>query len=163
MVFAALLKCENLVLTKKQLNMQHLILALAFLFTTGVMAQSNEKQQLKEVGKIKAAVVNALSDNGTIAFALYNEEGFLKTPLESKSATIENGLSTVEFENISIGNYAIVCFHDENSNGQMDFELNGMPKEAFGASNNVMNFGPPQFEDAKFEVSNNSVTLEIKF
>ncbi|SNR50292.1 Uncharacterized conserved protein, DUF2141 family [Lutibacter agarilyticus] len=143
--------------------MQHLILALTFLFTTGVMAQSTEKEQLKETGNIKVSVVNALSDNGTIAFALYNEEGFLKTPLESKSAIIENGLSIVEFENISTGNYSIVCFHDENSNGQMDFELNGMPKEAFGVSNNVMNFGPPQFEDAKFEVSNNNVILEIKF
>jgi uncharacterized protein (DUF2141 family) len=163
MVFAALLKCENIILIKKQLNMQHLILALAFLFTSGVMAQSSEKQQLKEVKNIKVSVVNALSDNGTIAFALYTKESFLKTPLESKSATIKNGLSTVEFENISTGNYAIVCFHDENSNGQMDFELNGMPKEAFGASNNVMNFGPPQFEDSKFEVSNNNLTLEIKF
>ena len=94
---------------------------------------------------------------------MYNKEGFLQTPLDRKSSSIEEGLSTVTFENITEGNYSVVCFHDENSNGKMDFELNGMPKESFGASNNVMNFGPPQFEDSKFEMKNEDVTLEIKF
>ena len=143
--------------------MQHLILGLALLFSSVILAQSNEKNQLTDVNTIKVSVTNALSDNGTISFALYREEGFLQMPLDRKSSTIEEGLSTVIFENISGGNYSVVCFHDENSNGKMDFELNGMPKEAFGASNNVMNYGPPQFEDSKFEVKNEDVTLEIKF
>lgn len=148
---------------KNILIMQHLILALALLFSSVVLAQSNEKQEFKDGKIIKVSVINALNDNGTIAFALYNEEGFLQTPLQSKSGTIQEGISTVEFENISAGNYSIVCFHDENSNGRMDFELNGMPKESYGTSNNVMNFGPPQFDNSKFELTNEDKTLEIKF
>ena len=143
--------------------MQHLILTIAFLCTSAVIGQASQKEVLRSEATIKVSVVNALSDNGTISFAFYNEEGFLKAPLFAKSATISNGQSTVEFEDISVGNYSVVCFHDENSNGKMDFQLNGMPKEAFGASNNVMNFGPPQFEDSKFEVKSEDVTLEIKF
>jgi uncharacterized protein (DUF2141 family) len=38
-----------------------------------------------------------------------------------------------------------------------------MPKEDYGASNNVMNFGPPQYEDSKFIVSDKNVSLNIKF
>lgn len=148
---------------KNILNMQHLILALALLFSSVILAQSNEKQEFKDGKIIKVSVINALNDNGTIAFALYNEEGFLKTPVQSRSGSIENGKCTVEFENISNGSYSIVCFHDENSNGRMDFELNGMPKESYGTSNNVMNFGPPQFEDSKFDLINEDKTLEIKF
>ena len=45
----------------------------------------------------------------------------------------------------------------------MDFEANGMPIEDYGASNNVMNFGPPKFEDAKFSIIDKNVSLEIKF
>lgn len=147
----------------KIIKMQHLILALALLFSSVVIAQSNEKEKIKGSSTIKVSVTNALNNNGTISFALYNEEGFLTAPLSKKSSTIENGLSTVEFENISAGDYSVVCFHDENSNGKMDFEINGMPKESYGASNNVMNYGPPQFQDSKFEVENEDKTLEIKF
>lgn len=143
--------------------MQQLFLALAFLFTSVVMAQSNEKKELKDENTIKVSVVNALNDEGTISFAIYDETGFLKQPIISKSGTITNGKCTVQFENITTGMYSVVCYHDENSNGKMDFELNGMPLEAYGASNNVMSFGPPQFEDSKFVVSNDDITLEIKF
>ncbi|MDX1462028.1 MAG: DUF2141 domain-containing protein, partial [Marinirhabdus sp.] len=46
--------------------------------------------------------------------------------------------------------------------GRMDFEANGMPKENYGVSNNVMNFGPPQWSDAKFEVSTAPLNMEIR-
>ena len=45
----------------------------------------------------------------------------------------------------------------------MDFQPNGMPLENYGMSNNPMNFGPPEFDQAKFEVSDKDVTLEIRF
>ena len=45
----------------------------------------------------------------------------------------------------------------------MDFAPNRMPLEDFGASNNNMSFGPPQFENAKFVVADKNVSLEIKF
>ena len=45
----------------------------------------------------------------------------------------------------------------------MDFKANGMPLEDYGASNNNMTFGPPNFEDAKFIVTDKNVSLEIKF
>lgn len=38
-----------------------------------------------------------------------------------------------------------------------------MPKESYGLSNNNLNFGPPEFESAKFEVNGNALILEIKF
>ena len=45
----------------------------------------------------------------------------------------------------------------------MDFQENGMPLENYGVSNNVMNFGPPQFESSKFVVEKDPMNLEIKF
>jgi uncharacterized protein (DUF2141 family) len=83
--------------------------------------------------------------------------------LYAKAAAINNNISTVEFENIPEGTYAIVCFHDENNNGKMDFESNGMPKENYGTSNNALSFGLPAFDNSKFEVKNDDLILEIKF
>ncbi len=113
--------------------------------------------------KITATVVNVTSDSGKVGFALYNKETFMQKPLQSKNVKIVNGKSTVVFENVEPGDYAIICFHDKNDNDKMDFEANGMPIEDYGMSNNVMSFGPPTYSDAKFTVSEEDVVLEIKF
>lgn len=142
--------------------MQHLILALALLISSMIFAQTSTNK-LEEGISVTASVVNATNDKGTVKFAFYNEENFMKTPIYGKSASIENGKSTVVFENVPQGIYAIICFHDENDNNRMDFEQNGMPKENYGASNNNMSFGPPEFDSSKFEVIEENLTLEIKF
>jgi len=40
--------------------------------------------------------------------------------------------------------------------------LDGMPLKDYGSSNNIMTFGPPSFEDSKFEVRDKDLTFEIK-
>ena len=69
----------------------------------------------------------------------------------------------VTFDHVTEGVYSIPCFYDENDNGKIDFNVNGMPLEDYGVSNKVMNFGPPRFSDAKFEVSDKDLTFEIRF
>ena len=112
---------------------------------------------------ITATVLNISSDKGMVKFALYNKTNFRLKPLQSEIGNIENGKTTITFKEVAGGEYAIVCYHDKNSNDKMDFQPNGMPLEAYGASNNVMNFGPPRFDDAKFTVVDKNVSLEIKF
>ena len=112
---------------------------------------------------ITATVLNISSDKGIVKFALYNKTNFRLKPLQSEIGNIENGETTITFKEVAGGEYAIVCYHDKNSNDKMDFQPNGMPLEAYGASNNVMNFGPPRFDDAKFTVVDKNVSLEIKF
>jgi uncharacterized protein (DUF2141 family) len=44
----------------------------------------------------------------------------------------------------------------------LDTGLFGIPKEPYGFSNNARNpFGPPQFDDVKFMVSGEALTLTI--
>ena len=112
---------------------------------------------------ITATVINATSNKGKISFALYNKTTFLKQPIKALTAKIENGKSTITYEEIENGEYAIVCYHDKNNNDKMDFAPNGMPIEDYGASNNIMAMGPPMFDDAKFVVGDKDVSLEIKF
>lgn len=102
------------------------------------------------------------SEDGTVIAGLFNEETFLKSaPLVGQESNVADGKATLTFKNIMPGTYAITLFHDKNGNKQMDFEVNGMPKEMYGVSNNVMSMGPPQWNDAKFEVAKESLNLEI--
>lgn len=112
---------------------------------------------------ITATVVNVTSDAGKVSFALYDKENFRMKPLQAVSSEIKEGKSSAIFTDIPSGDYAIICFHDKNDNNKMDFATNGMPLENYGASNNVMNYGPPNYEDAKFIVADKSIRLEIRF
>ena len=131
------------------------ILTTAMMFVGSLLTSGKQE--------ITVTVVNATTDNGKVSFALYDHVTFMKTPLKGASAKIIKGKSTVTFKNIAQGEYSVICFHDKNNNGKMDFNENGIPLEDYGASNNNMDFGPPSFLDSKFTVIEKDVSLEIKF
>lgn len=69
----------------------------------------------------------------------------------------------VVFDKVAVGSYAVAVLHDEDMNFKMKTGLFGIPKEGFGVSNNATRrFGPPNYSDAKFEVtSQGAVELTI--
>lgn len=114
---------------------------------------------------ITVHINNIKNDNGFVLLGLHNSDTFMsreKPAIKKIKQKIIDGKIKVVFKNIPKGQYAVMVVHDENANNQMDFELNGMPKEAFGASNNEMSFGPPIFEDAKFNITDKNLDLEIR-
>ena len=117
----------------------------------------------QEKASVTAEVINVSSDTGKVGFALYDKATFMLKPIQARNVKIVDGKSTVTFENVSYGEYAVICYHVKNDNDKMDFSPNGMPIEDYGASNNVMTYGPPTFDRAKFAVSEKNVSLKIKF
>jgi len=112
---------------------------------------------------ITVTINNATNDNGKMLFGLHTKDTFMKADaIQKQQSKIVNGKTSITFTNITPGFYGILVVHDENNNKRMDFELNGMPKESYGASGNGMSFGPPQFMDAKFTVTDKDVNLEIR-
>lgn len=139
--------------------MKTIITTLAVLLSVAFM---NAQDTAKSEGTTITVTVPVKSNKGEIVVGLYNETTFMKAaPIEGLSSKIENGKATVVFTNVAPGEYGITLVHDMNGNQQMDFEANGMPKENYGVSNNVMSFGPPQWEDAKFTVTTEPVEMEI--
>lgn len=60
------------------------------------------------------------------------------------------------------GKYAISIFHDVNSDGELNTNIFGIPKEPFGFSNDAKGkFGPPSFEKAAFEVKEDKQKMSI--
>ena len=138
--------------------MKTLTLIIAFVLSiTFTNAQESEKGQT-----ITVNIDKLQSESGHILISLHTEDTFMKgSGIENAKSKIVDGKVTVTFENVEAGEYAILVLHDANDNNQMDFEPNGMPKESFGASNNSMSFGPPQFTSAKFEVNNEDLEMKI--
>ena len=113
---------------------------------------------------ITISIDNVSNDNGKVVFSLHTAETFMKgAGIQNAETKIENGKVTVTFKDVKPGTYAIMALHDVNENNRMDFQDNGMPKEAYGMSNNPMSYGPPQFADAKFEFSKEDMDIKIRF
>ncbi len=139
--------------------MKTLVKLIVFLFTITV---SNAQETAGQT--ITVTVDNISNTNGKVMISLHTSETFMKGPgIQNAESKIENGTVSVTFNNVVPGTYAIMALHDENENNRMDFEDTGMPKEAFGSSNNPMNFGPPQFVDSKFEVAQEVLDIKITF
>jgi uncharacterized protein (DUF2141 family) len=134
---------------------------LAIIFA--LFISQNYFAQGDNLADITVTVDNIKTEEGSVLFGIYTENSFLKTePKFHAISEIKNGVATVKFENIPQGTYAISCFHDLNGNKQMDFEPTGMPLEPYGISNNKVNrYGPPIWEDSKFELSEDSLEMNI--
>ncbi|MFD0991487.1 DUF2141 domain-containing protein [Mariniflexile jejuense] len=140
--------------------MKTLVKSLSFLFLgiTILQAQENENHD------VVVNVTNLKNNTGQVLVAVFNtEDSFLNKGFKSAKVKIENNTCSVTFKNLPKGTYAISMFHDENNNNKLDTNFLGIPKEAYGCSNNAKGvFGPPKWENAKFEISNQTITQNIK-
>lgn len=119
--------------------------------------------QDKKGTTITVTVENFLSNDGKAVIALHTSETFMRgAGIQNQEAKIVDGKATFIFENVEAGDYALMVLHDKNENDRMDFEENGMPKEAYGTSNNVRSFGPPVYSDSKFKVEDKDLELAIR-
>ncbi len=118
----------------------------------------------QETTTITIEVENIANDEGQLILGMYTEDDFLKTkPYYSQQVKINDGKATVVFKDVPVGEYGISCFHDANGNQKMDFEPSGMPAEDYGVSNNAMLYGPPRWDDAKFQLTEDNNTISIRF
>ncbi|XLS27764.1 DUF2141 domain-containing protein [Flavobacteriaceae bacterium M23B6Z8] len=133
------------------------------LISTFTFAQNSIEKEKTGV-TIKVTIDNVRGDEGHVLFSLHTKDTFMKAPAIKNAAVIaKDGLAYAVFENVSPGKYAILALHDKNDNKKMDFEPSGMPKEDYGATNNVMTMGPPNYSDAEFIVENEDLELAIRF
>lgn len=105
-------------------------------------------------GDINLEIKNLNSDCGLLKIGLYDSN--IAFPIVGKAfkyiESKETSAKQYKFHKIPNGIYAIALFCDENQNGKLDTNLFGIPKEAYGFSNNPKVFGKPSFDDAKFEL-----------
>lgn len=131
------------------------------LFLLAMISANAQQQQTFDV---TVNISNFKNNNGLALVAVFNtKESFLGMGIKSAKTKIINNACSVTFKDIPKGIYAISMFHDENENNKLDTNFLGIPKETYGCSNNAKGFfGPPKWEDAKFEISNKNIIQNIQ-
>jgi uncharacterized protein (DUF2141 family) len=130
------------------------------------LSSASSPQTPTPVELIRVEVGGMRNDKGQIVCALFSSApDFPKNDekaLAHAKAGISHGRSVCEFPGVVPGRYAVSVFHDENSNGKMDTNFMGIPREGVGASNNARgHLGPPKFGDAAFQYSGGKLDLTI--
>lgn len=99
---------------------------------------------------VTVAVDGAKSTDGQIVVALFaTDDGFprkVKKAAYRASAALDSTGATVEVPDVEPGRYAVLAFHDENADGEIDTNWVGMPKEGIALTN--WTGGRPNFDDA---------------
>lgn len=111
---------------------------------------------------LKIAVTDVKVGKGNIVVEVYNQDkDFFKRPYKAQTIKAASERMDFTFE-IPDGIYAVMIYQDLNENKELDRRMIGIPKEPYGLSNNFTpRFGPPKFDDCKFEFLQQT-TLTIK-
>ena len=105
------------------------------------------------------------SEHGQIKMMLFErEDGFRK---EDKARQVlalpaAKGEISATFKDLPPGRYAVVAYHDENTDGKLNLRFGMFPKEGYGLSNNYKPSGPPKFKDAAFDLPNSGMQSAIR-
>lgn len=117
-------------------------------------------------GAVEVQVENPPGTGAVVALLFDGADAFadLRDPLRTLRLPAGGG-GPVRFEGLAAGSYAVLVFHDENGNGELDGNFLGIPREPLGFSNRYWGKGAPVFADAAVAVGAGEdvpVAVELK-
>lgn len=150
------------------------IILAAFILWAGTNSMAAGEPTNKS--NLRVHIEGLKSGTGGVALTLFdaaNEKHFPIHPEQALAKAYENlnGKTEAEiiFPDLAEGEYAVLAYHDEDSDKKMKRNFIGIPKEGYAVSNDAKGrFGPPVFKDAKFLVKKNSnsetrITLKMNY
>lgn len=101
---------------------------------------------------------------GAIRVALYRDASSFrheKHAVAVMSTPADAATAKVVFHDIPAGQYAVLAYHDANSNGKLDLRLGMFPREGWGLSNDPHVVGPPRFGPSAFAVTDSGTSISL--
>lgn len=142
-----------------------IILSIVFALLT-IQGDNIAEPNSAQSGTLVVNIENVTKADGELRLGIYtNAESydaednpdFPKVFPANKTGTV-----SVRVEDLPFGKYGIALMQDWNSNGEMDFNFIGMPKEPYGFSKKKSRFSKPSFEEVQFEFSADNQAIKIQ-
>lgn len=138
-----------------------LAVLLIFTFTTKAYSQEisfPERDRLNNTSVFTLQIDGFKKAEGEVRVAMFgSKESYTKDPIHAVVLKVEDHKVLWTVDDLPFGEYAIAVYHDKNINGKLDTNFLGIPKEAYGFSNNARGkFGPASWKDASFKVADDN-------
>ena len=116
-----------------------------------------------DVVRVTVRVLDVRPEKGGVLHVGLHGEPGLRFPGPSPTSNLDASPSSDEtilsFE-VPAGVYAVAVHHDANSNGKLDTNFLGIPKEGYGVSNDVRAvFRAPRFAEARVVVTRDTTLV----
>lgn len=136
----------------------------ALFFVESALAQEISYQE--ELSAFELTIEGIPENKGEIRIAIFDSQAAYKEkekPLHAIVIPVDGKTLTWDEQKLPYGKYAIAVYHDKNTNGELDSNLLGIPKEAYGFSNDARGrFGPASWKDAHFTISSSTHSMSIQ-
>ncbi|MBJ7414606.1 MAG: DUF2141 domain-containing protein [Niveispirillum sp.] len=140
------------------------LLSAHFVGASAALAQTASQ----DAAKLTVNVTGLRSSDGEIGCALHSVPDSFpmgQAQVQQQWLPPQMGGTICRFTDLVPGRYAVAVSHDRNGNRQTDTGLFGIPKEAWGVSNNVRpGLRPPRFDEAAIDLAvgeNRTITIEV--
>ena len=113
---------------------------------------------------LQVTVEKVSNDSQPVRVLLFNSPDTFPDEEQSykvQATTATEGTAVVEFPDLAPGSYAIMAYHDENEDNRLNPVLGMWPSEGYGLSLNPLIVGPPDFQEAAFELSDRGLSVTI--
>ncbi|WP_139792375.1 DUF2141 domain-containing protein [Henriciella litoralis] len=116
-----------------------------------------------QAGTLNITFDNIAEQTGEIRLGVYDAAGYDNgDSLTGADVTVDGATVTVSIDGLAPGEYGLKIYHDVDGNGEMRTNPFGMPTEPYAFSNNAKGrFGPPSWDAAKFEVTEDGADQTI--
>jgi len=130
------------------MNQLKLLFVVQFLLVTQLVSGQDKAE-------LKVSITNFDIIEGEVHIGLYNSaDTYMKKSLLAYSKKVDSETVEIVFQDLPFGDYSFSIYHDANSNGEMDTNIIGIPKEDYAFSNNADGrFGPPEYAQSVFEIN----------
>ena len=137
-------------------------LSILALLLTGLCTASSS---FAEDGRLVVTLQGVRDETGQLRVSVYREPETFRMEekaVEVIAAPATKGDASLVFDKLPPGRYAIMAYHDENSDQKLNLRFGMIPTEGYGLSNNPKVMGPPKFADSAFDVSGPETRIDIR-
>ena len=116
-----------------------------------------------EAATLTVTVDGAKPGGGPLTVLLFDRaEGFPKEARAARRHVLPAGQSTLALDELKPGRYAVMAYHDEDGNGELNRFLGMIPQEGWGLSKNPSVSGKPAFKDAAVTLPEAGAAVKLK-
>lgn len=136
------------------------------LFLSSLLLLTNPSNPPGSTSTVTVRISGFRNTSGNVRMGLYTSQSTFKDDIPAKrlilpKSTIQNGVLTTTLE-LPAGTFGFAMLDDENANNEMDYGFL-LPNEGFGFSNYVHSgMSRPSFDDFKFTVNGQALTVNMK-